>query len=106
MHGVVRVHACYNICSPCVQDGIHSSRGVASSKQVRGPQHNILAIANVNQDIETAPKQDKSEGAMAPLGPIVATPVHSSAITSSLINVNNEYAFTLMTVLKDSIVYT
>ena len=35
----------------------------------------MLAIANVNQDIETALKQDKSEGAMAPLGPIVATPV-------------------------------
>ena len=50
-------------------------RGVASSKQVRGPQHNMLAIANVNQYIETALKQDKSEGAMAPLGPIVATPV-------------------------------
>ena len=50
-------------------------RGVASSKQVRGPQHNMLAIANVNQDIETALKQDKSEGAMAPLGPIVAMPV-------------------------------
>ena len=33
------------------------------------------AIANVNQDIETALKQDKSEGAMAPLGPIVAMPV-------------------------------
>ena len=35
----------------------------------------MLAIANVNQDIETALKQDKSEEAMAPLGPIVATPV-------------------------------
>ena len=35
----------------------------------------MLAIANVNQDIETALKQDKSGGAMAPLGPIVATPV-------------------------------
>ena len=29
------------------------SRGVASRKQVRGPQHNMLTIANVNQDIET-----------------------------------------------------
>ena len=52
---------------------------------MRGPQHNnMLAIANVNQDIETALKQDKSEGAMAsppPLGPIVATPV-SAGITS------------------------
>ena len=35
----------------------------------------MLAIANVNQDIETALKQDKSEGAMALLDPIVATPV-------------------------------
>ena len=32
----------------------------------------MLAIVNVNQDTETALKQDKSEGAMAPL---VATPV-------------------------------
>ena len=62
----------------CLCKGLVSnivSRGIASSKQVRGPQHNMLAIANVNQDIETALKQDKSEGAMAPLGPIVATPV-------------------------------
>ena len=43
--------------------------------QVRGPQHNMLAIVSVNQDIETALKQDKSEGAMSPLGPIVAIPV-------------------------------
>ena len=50
-------------------------RDIASRKQVRGPQHNMLTIANVNQDIETTLKQDKSEGAMAPLGPIVATPV-------------------------------
>ena len=37
----------------------------------------MLIIANMNQDvvIETTLKQDKSEGAMAPLGPIVATPV-------------------------------
>ena len=35
----------------------------------------MLAIANVNQDIETALKQDKSEGAIAPLNPIVAMPV-------------------------------
>ena len=55
-----------------------NSRGIASSKQVRGPQHNMLGIANVNQDIETALEQDKSEGAMAPLGPIVATPVVNS----------------------------
>ena len=52
-----------------------SIRGVASSKQVRGPQHNMMTIANVNQDIETMLKQDKSEGAMAPLGTIAATPV-------------------------------
>ena len=45
---------------------ISSIRDVASSKQVREPQHNMLPIANVNQDIETALKQDKSEGAMAP----------------------------------------
>ena len=30
----------------------------------------MLTIANVNQDTETVLKQDKSEGAMAPLGPI------------------------------------
>ena len=54
---------------------IVQGRGVASSKQVRGPQHNMLAITNVNQDIETELKRDKNEGAMAPLGPIVATPV-------------------------------
>ena len=42
-----------------------------SSKQVRGPQHN----ANYCKYIETTLKQDKSEGAMAPLGPIVARPV-------------------------------
>ena len=29
----------------------------------------------MNQDIETTLKQDKREGAMAPLGPIVAMPV-------------------------------
>ena len=54
------------------------SRGVASRKQVRGPQHNILTIANVKQDIESILKYDKSEGAMAPLGPCVATPVFMS----------------------------
>ena len=43
---------------------------------MRGPQHNnMLTIVNVNQDIEATLKQDKSEGAMAPLGPIVAMPV-------------------------------
>ena len=45
---------------------------------VRGPQLNnniMLIITNVNQDIDTTLKQDKSEGAMAPLGPIVAMPV-------------------------------
>ena len=44
---------------------------------MRGPQHNNImpTIVNVNQDIEIILKQDKSEGAMAPLGPIVATPV-------------------------------
>ena len=61
------------------------TRGVASSKQVRGPQHNMLAIANVNQDIETALKQDKIEGAMAPLGPIVATPVMYTIILNYLL---------------------
>ena len=35
----------------------------------------MLTIADVNQDIDTILTQDKSEGAMAPLGPIVATPV-------------------------------
>ena len=49
----------------------------------------MLAIANVNQDIETALKQDKRggggggggpRGAMAPLGPIVATPVLVHAV--------------------------
>ena len=34
-------------------DDVLSTRGVASRKQVRGPQHNMLTIANVNQDIET-----------------------------------------------------
>ena len=28
-------------------------KGVASRKQARGPQHNMLTIANANQDIET-----------------------------------------------------
>ena len=46
-------------------------RGIASSKQVRGPQHNMLAIANVNQDIETALKQDKGGGGpWPPLAPL------------------------------------
>ena len=35
----------------------------------------MLTIANVNQDIETI---GQNEGAMAPLGPIVATPVASA----------------------------
>ena len=56
------------------------SRGIASRKQVRGPHHNMLTIANVNQDIETILKEDKSEGAMAPLGPIVAMPMGLSTI--------------------------
>ena len=34
-------------------DDVLSARGIASRKQVRGPQHNMLTIANVNQDIET-----------------------------------------------------
>ena len=53
------------------------TRGVASNKHVRGPQLNniMLTIANMNQDIDTILKQDKSEGAMAPLGPTVAMPV-------------------------------
>ena len=50
-------------------------RGIASSTQVRGPQHNIilntLTIA-VNQSIETALKLDKSEG-------YTVTPVDSNA---------------------------
>ena len=32
---------------------LEDCRGVDSRKQVRGPQHNMLTIANVNQDIET-----------------------------------------------------
>ena len=47
---------------------------------VRGPQFIMLTIADVNQDIDTILKQDKSEGAMAPLGPIVAMPVARSVI--------------------------
>ena len=35
----------------------------------------MLTIENVNQDIETTLKQDKSRGAMASLVPVVATPV-------------------------------
>ena len=53
------------------------TRDVTSRKKVRGPQHNMLTITNVNQDIETMLKQDiyKSDGAaMAPLGPVVAMP--------------------------------
>ena len=48
-------------------------RGIASSKQVRGPQHilNTLTIA-VNQSIETALKLDKSEG-------YTVTPMDSNA---------------------------
>ena len=57
------------------QQNLPQIRGVASRKQVRGPQHNILTIANVKQDIESILKYGKSEGAIAPLGPIVATPV-------------------------------
>ena len=37
---------CFLLATPLV-------RGVASRKQMRGPQHNMLTIANVNQDIET-----------------------------------------------------
>ena len=48
-------------------------RGIASNNQMRGPQHSLLTIANVSQDMDTILNQDKSEGAMAPLGPIVAT---------------------------------
>ena len=38
----------------------------------------MLTIENVNRDIETTLKQDKSEGAMAPVGAIVATPVQKT----------------------------
>ena len=59
---------CYYSCY-----SIHSLplSGIASSKHVRGPQLNniMLTIANVNQDIDTILKQDKSEGAMAPPSP-------------------------------------
>ena len=53
------------------------ARSVASSKHVSRPQLNniMLTIANVNQDTDTILKQDKSEQAVAPLGPIVTTPV-------------------------------
>ena len=47
-----------------------NSRGVASSKQVRGPQHSILAIANDNQDIETALNRTKVRGPWPPLAPL------------------------------------
>ena len=53
---------------------MYLDRGI---EHVRGPQLNnniMLTIANVNQDIDAILKQDKSEGGMAPLGPIVATP--------------------------------
>ena len=36
-----------------IVDEMDPGRGVASRKQVRGPQHNMLTIAFVNQDIET-----------------------------------------------------
>ena len=55
---------------------MYACRGIASSKHVRGPQLNnniMLTIANVNQDIDSIDsilKQDKSEGAMAPLAPL------------------------------------
>ena len=43
----------------------------------------MLTIANVNQDIESILKQDKSEGAMAPpLGHIVAMPVYVGEYTA------------------------
>ena len=42
----------------------------------------MLTIANMNQDIETPLKWDKSEGAMAPLGPIVAMPMLATMPTS------------------------
>ena len=35
----------------------------------------MLTIDNVSQDIGTTLKWDRSKGGMAPLGPIVATPV-------------------------------
>ena len=52
------------------------SGGIASSKQVRGPKHNMLAIANVNKNIETILKQDKVR-----FGPIIATPVMLSILS-------------------------
>ena len=60
---------------------------------MRGPQHSILAIANDNQDIETALKQDKSEGAMAPLGPIVAAPMCIPVSIPKVLTVNNIWLF-------------
>ena len=60
---------------PRGETGFTCNRAIASSKQVREPQHNMLIITNVNQDIETTLKQDESEGAMAPLSPIIAMPV-------------------------------
>ena len=70
-------------------------RGVVSSKKVRGPQHNnniTLTIANVNQGIEATLKQDKSEVAMAPLGHIVATPVHGAG-TCTCRHSNKQFLF-------------
>ena len=47
-------------------------RGVASSKQARRPQHNMLTSyiswPSMNQDVEATLKQDKSEGAIASQG--------------------------------------
>ena len=48
----------------------------------------MLAIANVNQDIETTLKQDKSEGAMAPLGPIVAMPVSKGSVKAPRLTIS------------------
>ena len=45
-------------------------RGIANRKQVKGPQHNMLTIANVKQDIESILKWDKVRGLWPPLAPL------------------------------------
>ena len=69
----------------CKSHANHSD-GCAESGYVREPQHyaNYCKI-NVNQDIETTLKQDKSEGGMhGPLGPTVAMPVLLSIVYKQL----------------------
>ena len=63
---------------------------------MREPQHyaNYCKI-NVNQDIETTLKQDKSEGVMhGPLGPTVAMPVWLNIVYKAICN--NYYTFVAM----------